>query len=72
MPDLFSFNSFILPLFDYAYIIWGDRGNATLMTELQILHIKGVRIILDLPRRFFASEARAALQWKTLKRRRAE
>ena len=23
------FNSFILPLFDYGDIIWGDRGNAS-------------------------------------------
>ena len=25
------FNSFVLPLFDYGDIIWGDRGNTTLM-----------------------------------------
>ena len=34
------FNSFVLPLFDYGDIIWGDRGNTTLMAELQILHNK--------------------------------
>ena len=41
------FNSFVLPLFDYGDIIWGDRGNTTLMAELQILHNKAARIILD-------------------------
>ena len=34
------FNSFILPLFDYGDVIWGDRGNATLMAEFQVLHNK--------------------------------
>ena len=28
---LLFFNSYVLPLFDYADIIWGDRGNSTLM-----------------------------------------
>ena len=28
------FNSFVLALFDYGDIIWGDRGNITLMAEL--------------------------------------
>ena len=32
------FNSFVLALFDYGDIIWGDQGNITLMAELQILH----------------------------------
>ena len=43
---LLFFNSYVLPLFDYADIVWGDRGNSTLM--LQSLHIKAVKIILDL------------------------
>lgn len=38
IAQLTFFNSFILPLFYYGDIIWGDRGNVTLMAELQILH----------------------------------
>ena len=30
------YNSLILPLFDYADIIWGDKNNTTLMDQLQI------------------------------------
>ena len=66
------FNSYVLPLFDYGDIIWGDRGNATLMAELQILHNKAARLILDLHPRASASGALAKLHWKPLQRRRAE
>ena len=66
------FNSFVLPLFDYGDIIWGDRGNTTLMAELQILHNKAARIILDLPPTASASDALSKLHWKPLDRRRTE
>ena len=65
-------NFYVLPLFDYGDIIWGDRGNATLMAELQILHNKAARLILDLHPRSSASDALAKLHWKPLQRRGAE
>ena len=46
---LLFFINYILPIFDYADIIWGDRGNKTLMSHLHILHNKSARVILDLP-----------------------
>lgn len=66
------FNSFVLPLFEYADIVWGDRGNVTLMSELQVLHNNAARIILDLPPYASASEALNILNWKNLEHRRAE
>ena len=66
------FNSFILPIFDYGDIIWGDRGNASLMSELQVLQNKAARLILDLPVYFSATEALKRLGWKPLLRRRKE
>ena len=48
---------FFLSLFDYGDIIWSDRGNATLMCELQVLQNKAARLILDLPAHSSASEA---------------
>ena len=66
------FNSFILPLFDYGDIIWRDRGNASLMSELQVLQNKTARLILDLPAHFSAAEALKRLGWKPLLRRRKE
>ena len=44
-----TFYSFILPLFDDGDIIWGDRSNATLLSELQLLQNKAARLVLDLP-----------------------
>ena len=41
--------SYILPLIDYGDICWGDRGNETLMNDLQILHNKAAKIVLDQP-----------------------
>jgi len=66
------FDSFILPLFDYGDIIWGDRGNASLMSELQVLQNEAARLILDLPAHSSASEGLKRLGWKPLLRRRME
>jgi len=69
---LLFFNSYVLPLFDYANIVWRDRGNYTLMLQLQSLDNKAAKIMLDLPIRSSSSEALNKLKWKTLARRRAE
>ena len=50
----------------------GDRGNSTLMLQLQSLHNKAAKIMLDLPFGSSASEALNKLKWKTLARRRAK
>ena len=34
------YNSLVRPLFDYGDPIWGDKGNATLMNDLQLLQNK--------------------------------
>ena len=60
------FNSFVLPLFDYGNIIWGDRGNASLMSELKVLQNKAACLILDLPVHSSAADALTRLGWKPL------
>lgn len=53
------FNCFILPHFDYGYVIWAGRGNHhfySLMAKLQVLHNKAARLILDLPSRASVSD----------------
>ena len=60
----------ILPLFDYCDIIWGDRGNSTLMQSLQILQNKAAKEILDRPYYSSSTDALETLQWKTLECRR--
>ncbi len=60
----------ILPLFDYADIMWGDKNNSGLMNSLQTLENKAAKLILDLPPLSSATEALATLHWSTLSSRR--
>ena len=34
---LLYYNSLVLPIFDYADLVWGDKDNAVLMNNLQVL-----------------------------------
>jgi hypothetical protein len=43
------YNSLVLPIFDYADVIWGDKNNTVLMNNLQILQNKAAKIVLDRP-----------------------
>jgi hypothetical protein len=63
------YNSLVLPIFDYADVIWGDKNNTVLMNNLQILQNKAAKIVLDRP--FFSSAADAlnTLGWTTLEQR---
>ena len=46
---LLFYNSLVVPLFDSADLVWGDKHNVTLMTSLQVLQTKAAKIILDRP-----------------------
>ena len=65
------YNAFILPIFDYCDIVWGDRGNSSLMRCLQVLQNNTARIILDLPALSSATQALSSLNWKPLSERRS-
>ena len=56
------YNSLVLPLLDYGDIFWGD----TLIENLQILHNKAAKIILDRHSLSSASEALDSLGCKPL------
>jgi hypothetical protein len=51
-------------MFDYADIVWGDRGNKSL---IKVLQNKAARIILDLNYSSSASAALERLSWVNLK-----
>ena len=59
-----------MPLFDYTDLVWGDKHNATLMSSLQILPNKAVKIVLDRHLYSPASHALATLKYITLENRR--
>ena len=52
--------------------MWGDRGNASLLFELQVLQNKAACLILDLPVHSSAADALTRLGWKQLLRRTKE
>ena len=64
------YNTLILPLFDYGDVIWGDKNNDTLMSELQILQNKAAKVMLGLPPRSSSNKALKRLDLKPLSTRR--
>ena len=65
------YNASIQPIFDYCDIVWGDRGNSSLMRCLQVLQNNTACIILDLPALSSATQALNSLNWKPLSERRS-
>jgi len=64
------YNTLILPLFDYGDVIWGDKNNDTIMSELQILQNKAAKVLLGQPTRSSSTEALRSLDLKSLSVRR--
>ena len=64
------YNALILPLFDYGDVIWGDKTNDTIMSELQILQNKAAKVMLGQPPRSSSTEALKSLDLKSLSTRR--
>ena len=59
---LLFYNSLVMPLVDYADLVWGDKHNVTLMSSLQVLQNKAAKIILDRPLYSSATHAPATLK----------
>ena len=53
------YKSLVMPLFEYADLVWGDKHNVTLMSSLQVLQNKATKIILHQPLYSSASHALA-------------
>ena len=67
---LLFYNSLVLPIFDYADLVWGDKDNISLMNELQILQNKAAKLILDRPPYSSSTDALTTLRWPNLEERR--
>ena len=63
-------NSVVLPSFDYADLVSGDKNNATIMNDLQIMQNKAATIILDKTLYSSATDALTTLKWLKLGQRR--
>lgn len=42
-------NTMVLPIMEYACLVWGDKNNKVVMDSLQTLQIKAARLVLDVP-----------------------
>ena len=60
----------IVPLFDHASIVWGDKNNKVLMNLLQVLHSKAAKLILNQSFWSSSTEALEQLNLLTLSQRR--
>ena len=60
----------IVPLFDYASIVWGDKNNKTLMNSLQVLQNKAAKQILNRSPWSSSTDALKELKWLDLSQRR--
>ena len=67
---LLFYNSLVLPIFDYADLVWGDKDNVSLMKELQILQNKAAKLILDRSLHSSSTDALTVLRWLNLEERR--
>ena len=67
MPSFY--NGLVMPLFDYADLVLGDKHNVTLMSSLQVLQKKTTKMILDRPLYSSATHTLATFKWVPLTKR---
>ena len=67
---LVFYNSLVLPIFDSADLVWGDKDNVSLMKELQILQNKAAKLILNRPLHSSSTDALKIFRWLNLEERR--
>ena len=63
------YNCLIIPLFDYADTVWGDKNNDTLVGQVQGLQNTAGKVLLNLPPRSSSTEVLDRLDLKTLSKR---
>ena len=66
---LLYYKSLVLPILDYADMVWGDNDNAVLMNNLQVLQNKAAKLVLDKHLYSSATDALYQLGWLNLKQR---
>ena len=64
---LLYYKGLVLPILDYADMVWGDRDNAVSMNNLQVLQNKAAKLVLDKPLYSSATDAPNQLGWLNLK-----
>ena len=68
---LLYYKSLVLPILDYDYadMVWGDKDNAVLINNLQVLQNKAAKLVLHKPLYSSATDALNQLGWLNSKQR---
>ena len=60
----------VIPILEYASIVWGDKNNKVLMDSIQVLQNKAAKLVLDRAPHSSSTEALKDLNWMNLSTRR--
>ena len=60
----------VIPILEYASIVWGDKNNTVLMDSIQVLQNRAAKMVLDRAPHSSSREALADLNWMNLTTRR--
>ena len=68
--EILYVTTMVIPILEYASIVWGDKNNKVLMDSIQVLQSKAAKLILDRSPYSSSSEALSDLNWMNLSVRR--
>ena len=60
----------VIPILEYASIVWGDKNNKGLMDSIQVLQNRAAKMVLDRAPHSSSTEALVDLNWVNLTTRR--
>ena len=60
----------VIPILEYASIVWGDKNNKVLMDSIQVLQNRAAKMVLDRTPHSSSTEALEDLNWVNLTTRR--
>ena len=63
-------STMVIPILEYASIVWGDKNNKVLMDSIQVLQNRAAKMVLDRAPHSSSTEALADLNWVNLTTRR--
>ena len=63
-------STMVIPILEYASIVWGDKNNNVLMDSIQVLQNKAAKLVLDLATHSSSTQTLLDLNWMNLSTRR--
>ena len=63
-------STMVIPILEYASIVWSDKNNKVLMDSIQVLQNKAAKLVLDRATHSSSTQAILDLNWMNLSTRR--